>query len=131
MGSIDRGGPPKLKTVVVPRQKYPEACVWQPTSNLLVLFKFFVGYSFLVSRPRCGEVLCDNPRGHLGNALYAHCIRIENAADHDEMIKRTKDALNYHTLSNLRARCGVSVASVSPSPRSQRSWLLARAIPRG
>ena len=50
MGSIDRGGPPKLKTVVVPRQKYPEACVWQPTSNLLVLFKFFVGYSFLVSR---------------------------------------------------------------------------------
>ena len=51
MGSIDRGGPPKLKTVVVPRQKYPEACVWQPTSNLLVLFKFFVGYSFLVSRP--------------------------------------------------------------------------------
>jgi hypothetical protein len=49
MGSIDRGGPPKLKTVVVPRQKYPEACVWQPTSKL---FKFFVGYSFLVSRPR-------------------------------------------------------------------------------
>ncbi len=45
------GGPPKPKTVVVPRQKYPEACVWQPTSNLLVLFKFFVGYSFLVSRP--------------------------------------------------------------------------------
>ena len=46
------GGPPKLKTVVIPGQKYPEACVWQPTSNLLVLFKFFVGYSFLVSRPR-------------------------------------------------------------------------------
>ena len=52
MGSIDRGGPPKLKTVVIPGQKYPEACVWQPTSNLLVLFKFFVGYSFLVSRPQ-------------------------------------------------------------------------------
>ena len=51
MGSIVMGGPPKPKTVVVPRQKYPEACVWQPTSNLLVLFKFFVGYSFLVSRP--------------------------------------------------------------------------------
>ena len=49
MGSIVMGGPPKPKTVVVPRQKYPEACVWQPTSNLLVLFKFFVGYSFLVS----------------------------------------------------------------------------------
>ena len=46
------GGPPKPKTVVIPGQKYPEACVWQPTSNLLVLFKFFVGYSFLVSRPR-------------------------------------------------------------------------------
>ena len=51
MGSIVMGRRPKLKTVVVPRQKYPEACVWQPTSNLLVLFKFFVGYSFLVSRP--------------------------------------------------------------------------------
>ena len=51
MGSIVMGGPPKLKTVVIPGQKYPEACVWQPTSNLLVLFKFFVGYSFLVSRP--------------------------------------------------------------------------------
>ena len=51
MGSIVMGGRPKPKTVVVPRQKYPEACVWQPTSNLLVLFKFFVGYSFLVSRP--------------------------------------------------------------------------------
>ena len=62
MGSIDRGGPPKLKTVVVPRQKYPEACVWQPTSNLLVLFKFFVGYSFLVSRPDVGF-------GDLGAAL--------------------------------------------------------------
>ena len=47
MGSIVMGGPPKLKTVVIPGQKYPEACVWQPTSNLLVLFKFFVGYSFL------------------------------------------------------------------------------------
>ena len=52
MGSIVMGRRPKLKTVVVPRQKYPEACVWQHTSNLLVLFKFFVGYSFLVSRPR-------------------------------------------------------------------------------
>ena len=49
MGSIVMGGPPKLKTVVLPRQKYPEVCVWQPTSNLLVLFKFFVGYSFLVT----------------------------------------------------------------------------------
>ena len=54
------GGPPKLKTVELPRQKYPEACVWQPTSNLLVLFKFFVGYSFLVSRPG-GE---DEPPRH-------------------------------------------------------------------
>ena len=52
MGSFVMGGPPKPKTVVIPGQKYPEACVWQPTSNLLVLFKFFVGYSFLVSRPR-------------------------------------------------------------------------------
>ena len=51
MGSFVMGGPPKPKTVVIPGQKYPEACVWQPTSNLLVLFKFFVGYSFLVSRP--------------------------------------------------------------------------------
>ena len=41
------GGPPKLKTVELPRQKYPEACVWQPTSNLLVLFKFFVEYTFI------------------------------------------------------------------------------------
>ena len=55
MGSIVMGGSPKLKTVVIPGQKYPEACVWQPTSNLLVLFKFFVGYSFLVSRPKGGE----------------------------------------------------------------------------
>ena len=47
MGSIVMGGPPKPKTVVVPRQKYPEACVWQPTSNLLVLFKFFVEYTFI------------------------------------------------------------------------------------
>jgi len=53
MGSIDRAGPAQSKTVVIPGQKYPEACVWQPTSNLLVLFKFFVGYSFLVSRPIC------------------------------------------------------------------------------
>lgn len=51
MGSIVMGRRPKPKTVVIPGQKYPEACVWQPTSNLLVLFKFFVGYSFLVSRP--------------------------------------------------------------------------------
>ena len=46
------GGPPKLKTVELPRQKYPEACVWQPTSNLLV---FFVEYTFIgiwVLRPR-------------------------------------------------------------------------------
>ena len=48
---MDRAGPARLKTVESPLQKYPEACVWQPTSNLLVLFKFFVGYSFLVSRP--------------------------------------------------------------------------------
>ena len=51
MGSFVMGGPPKPKTVVIPGQKYPEACVWQPTSNLLVLFKFFVGYTFMVSRP--------------------------------------------------------------------------------
>ena len=57
MGSIVMGRRPKLKTVVVPRQKYPEACVWQPTSNLLVLFKFFVGYSFLVSRPNIRSCL--------------------------------------------------------------------------
>ena len=57
MGSIVMGRRPKLKTVVVPRQKYPEACVWQPTSNLLVLFKFFVGYSFLV-KTQCASTSC-------------------------------------------------------------------------
>ena len=60
------------------------------------------GMNFFIRR--CGEVLCDNPRGHLGNALYAHCICIENADDHDEMIRRTERALNRHTLSNLRAQ---------------------------
>ena len=44
MGSFVMGGPPKPKTVVIPGQKYPEACVWQPTSNLLV---FFVEYTFI------------------------------------------------------------------------------------
>ena len=45
---MDRAGPARLKTVESPLQKYPEACVWQPTSNLLV---FFVEYTFMVSRP--------------------------------------------------------------------------------
>ena len=27
--------------------KYPEACVWQPTSNLLVIWEFFVEYTFI------------------------------------------------------------------------------------
>ena len=57
MGSFVMGGPPKPKTVVIPGQKYPEACVWQPTSNLLVLFKFFVGYSFLV-KTQCASTSC-------------------------------------------------------------------------
>ena len=57
MGSFVMGRRPKPKTVVVPRQKYPEACVWQPTSNLLVLFKFFVGYSFLV-KTQCASTSC-------------------------------------------------------------------------
>jgi hypothetical protein len=64
---MDRAGPARLKTVESPRQKYPEACVWQPTtsSNLLVLFKFFVGYSFLVSRPRArGAVRVDHGLAH-------------------------------------------------------------------
>ena len=52
---MDRAGPARLKTVESPLQKYPEACVWQPTSNLLVLFKFFVGYSFLVRIVRLRE----------------------------------------------------------------------------
>ena len=65
MGSIVMGRRPKPKTVVIPGQKYPEACVWQPTSNLLVLFKFFVGYSFLVSRPRArGAVRVDHGLAH-------------------------------------------------------------------
>ena len=41
------GRRPKLKTVELPRQKYPEACVWQPTSNLLVIWVFFVEYTFI------------------------------------------------------------------------------------
>ena len=60
------------------------------------------GMSFSIRR--CGEVLCDNQRGHLGNALYAQCICIKDSADHDEMIRRTERALNRHTLLNLRAQ---------------------------
>ena len=44
---MDRAGPARLKTVELPRQKYPEACVWQPTSNLLVILVFFVEYTFI------------------------------------------------------------------------------------
>ena len=44
---MDRAGPARLKTVELPRQKYPEACVWQPTSNLLVIWEFFVEYTFI------------------------------------------------------------------------------------
>ena len=47
MGSFVMGGPPKPKTVVIPGQKYPEACVWQPTSYLLVIWEFFVEYTFI------------------------------------------------------------------------------------
>ena len=45
---MDRAGPARLKTVESPLQKYPEACVWQPTSNLLVIWEFFVEYSTLL-----------------------------------------------------------------------------------
>ena len=44
---MDRAGPARLKTVELPRQKYPEACVWQPTSYLLVIWEFFVEYTFI------------------------------------------------------------------------------------
>ena len=44
---MDRAGPARLKTVESPLQKYPEACVWQPTSNLLVIWEFFVEYTFI------------------------------------------------------------------------------------
>ena len=44
---MDRAGPARLKTVESPLQKYPEACVWQPTSYLLVIWEFFVEYTFI------------------------------------------------------------------------------------
>ncbi len=68
MGSIVMGGPPKLKTVVIPGQKYPEACVWQPTSNLLVIWVFFVEYTFIgiwVCVTRTGIVLVADFAGRL------------------------------------------------------------------
>ena len=51
---MDRAGPARLKTVELPRQKYPEACVWQPTSNLLV---FFVEYTFIGIWVRGGYIM--------------------------------------------------------------------------